>query len=147
MSGGIMDEIANARLRKTVVEPKPADAKGDLLSAIRAVDRSTLKKASDRKVGDLKAAPSENSAEGQSLMNALAARMSAIRPSIEDDSDSEDDDWDDVCAKGNNQQHHQLVSAFFCCFPLFFCPVFLWSFPSSFFFFKQRQFFGFGFFV
>ena len=96
MSGGMMDEIANARLRKTVVEPRPADAKGDLLSAIRAVDRSTLKKASDRKVGDLKAAPSENSAEGQSLMNALAARMSAIRPSIEDDSDSEDDDWDDV---------------------------------------------------
>ena len=92
-----MDEIAGAKLRKTVVEPKrAADPKGDLLSAIRAADRSTLKKASDRKLGDLHAAPSEGSAEGQSLMNALAARMSAIRPSIEDDSDSEDEDWDDI---------------------------------------------------
>lgn len=96
MSGGMMDEIAGAKLRKTVVEPRRADPKDDLLSAIRAADRSTLKKASDRKLGDLRAAPSEGSAEGKSLMNALAARMSAIRPSIEDDSDSEDEDWDDI---------------------------------------------------
>jgi len=93
-----MDEIANAKLKKTVVEakPKPADPQADLMSAIRNANKANLKKASDRKLGDLKEAPSSSSAEGQNLMNALVSRMNAIRPSIQDDDDSDDEDWDDL---------------------------------------------------
>ena len=92
-----MDEIANAKLKKTVVEPKPASAQSDLMAAIRGANKANLKKASDRKLGELKSAPSTDSAEGQNLMNALASRMNAIRPSIQDDDDDEDDeDWDDL---------------------------------------------------
>lgn len=92
-----MDELAHAKLKKTVVEPKPVSPKDDLMAAIRGADRSMLKKASERKLGDLKAAPTSDSSEGQNLMNALASRMAAIRPSIEeDDDDGDDDDWDDL---------------------------------------------------
>jgi len=99
MSGGMMDEIANAKLKKTVIEPKPQPASNpqdDLMSAIRNANRANLKKASDRKLGELKEAPSTSSAEGQNLMNALVSRMNAIRPSIQDDDDDDDEDWDDL---------------------------------------------------
>jgi len=92
-----MDEIANAKLKKTVVEPKPSNPQSDLMSAIRNANKANLKKASDRKLGELKSAPSTDSAEGQNLMNALVSRMSAIRPSMQDDDDDDDDeDWDDL---------------------------------------------------
>jgi len=94
----MMDEIANAKLKKTVIEekPKPSNPQEDLMSAIRNANKANLKKASDRKLGDLKEAPSTNTAEGQNLMNALVSRMNAIRPSLQDDDDEDDEDWDDL---------------------------------------------------
>jgi len=94
----LMDEIANAKLKKTVVEdkpPQPANPQGDLMSAIRNADKSRLKPASERQLGELKSAPSTNSKQGQDLMNALVSRMSAIRPSIDGDGEDEDEDEED----------------------------------------------------